>query len=132
MNRRNFFKVVTGFVAGIFASSVEGKKFSTEDFGGWNPKDGWSAGIDPESEWVKHGQRALDFQKALNEVVKEKLVCYGQNGTLCPRCKFNNCHFPTLDFQKALNEVVKEKLVCVTPNSKRYIKWVRKEYPQYS
>ena len=89
MNRRNFFKAVTGFVAGIFATSVEGKKFNTEDFGGWNPKDGWSAGIDPESEWVKHGQRALDFQKALNEVVKEKLVCNGQNGTLCPRCKFN-------------------------------------------
>ena len=28
MNRRNFFKVVTGFVAGIFATSVEGKKRS--------------------------------------------------------------------------------------------------------
>ena len=26
MNRRNFFKLVTGFVAGIFATSVEGKK----------------------------------------------------------------------------------------------------------
>ena len=63
INRRNFFKVVTGFVAGIFASSVEGKKFNTEDFGGWNPKDGWSAGIDPESEWAKHGQRALAAQK---------------------------------------------------------------------
>ena len=29
MNRRSFFKVVTGFVVGIFATSVEGKKFSS-------------------------------------------------------------------------------------------------------
>ena len=28
MNRRSFFKVVTGFVAGVFATSVEGKKRS--------------------------------------------------------------------------------------------------------
>lgn len=38
MNRRSFFKLVTGFVAGIFATSVEGKKFSTEDFGGWEAR----------------------------------------------------------------------------------------------
>ena len=60
MNRRSFFKVVTGLVAGIFASSVEGKKFSTEDFGGWNPKDGWSAGIDPNSEWAKQKPLTVD------------------------------------------------------------------------
>ena len=72
MNRRNFFKVVTGFVAGIFATSVEGKKFNTEDFGGWNPKDGWSAGIDPNSEWAK--QKSLSvaelqrIEEALNPI----------------------------------------------------------------
>lgn len=49
MNRRNFFKVVTGFVAGIFATSAKSKP---------QPK---------------------------------ALTCGGKNGTLCPRCKFNDC-----------------------------------------
>lgn len=44
MNRRNFFKTATGFIAGVFA----GTKSSEKD------------------------------------------LCGGQNGTLCPRCKFNN------------------------------------------
>ena len=44
MNRRNFFKTVTSFVAGVFAGSVK---------------------------------------------AKDRLKCGGQNGTLCPRCKFN-------------------------------------------
>jgi hypothetical protein len=47
MNRRNFFKAVTGFVAGVFASTAKSKE---------KPKD----------------------------------LCGGQNGTLCPRCKFND------------------------------------------
>ena len=45
MNRRNFFKTVTGFVAGVFVA--------------------------PKAK------------------AKDKLMCGGQNGTLCPRCKFN-------------------------------------------
>lgn len=45
MNRRNFFKTVTGFIAGVFAA--------------------------PKSK------------------AEDKLMCGGQNGTLCPRCKFN-------------------------------------------
>lgn len=44
MNRRNFFKVVTGFVAGVLIPKAK---------------------------------------------AKDKLMCGGQNGTLCPRCKFN-------------------------------------------
>lgn len=60
MKRRDFFKTVTGFVAGIVAAFVpkakgltleklrqcrdeleRAEKFNTEDFDGWNPKDGW-------------------------------------------------------------------------------------------
>ena len=67
MNRRSFFKVVTGYVAGVFATSVEGKKR-------------------PGTRLATQG----DFQKALNEVVEEKLKCDGLNGTLCPRRKFSN------------------------------------------
>ena len=69
MNRRNFFKVVTGFVAGIFATSVEGKKRSGTRY------------VSPSSNYI-HICCVAD----LND---EKLVCYGKNGTLCPRCKFN-------------------------------------------
>lgn len=54
MNRRNFFKAVTGFVAGVVATSAKAK----------DKKD-----------------------------KKDKLECGGQNGTLCPRCKFN---YPTM------------------------------------
>ena len=53
MNRRNFFKVVTGFVAGAVATVMPKAKS------------------------------------------KEKLICGGQNGTLCPRCKFNVKAHPT-------------------------------------
>ena len=73
MNRRNFFKVVTGFVAGIFAGST----------------------------------------------AKSKLVCRPKSGPPGP----TDIH---------CTDDSKEKLVCVTPNAKRYIKWVRKEYPQFS
>ena len=70
MNRRNFFKVVTGFVAGIFAGSVKGKKFNIEDFGGWNPKDGWSAGIDPNSDWAKQKDLSIaDIVKIRDELI---------------------------------------------------------------
>ena len=56
MNRRNFFKVVTGFVAGIFASSVEGKKCSGTRYCGEA-----STGIDPNSEWAKQKPLTLDM-----------------------------------------------------------------------
>lgn len=56
MNRRNFFKVVTGFVVGIFASSVEGKKRSGIRYCGEA-----STGIDPNSEWAKQKPLTLDM-----------------------------------------------------------------------
>ena len=57
MNRRSFFKVVTGFVAGMVAVAIPKAKS------------------------------------------KEKLLCYGQNGTLCQGCGRTRCSFnyPTLD-----------------------------------
>lgn len=60
MNRRNFFKGVTGFIAGVLVA--------------------------PKAK------------------AKDKLMCGGQNGTLCPRCKFNK--YPTLDE------------ICKNPNPK--------------
>ncbi|MCK5016952.1 MAG: hypothetical protein KAS32_07750 [Candidatus Peribacteraceae bacterium] len=83
MNRRSFFKVVTGFVAGIFATSVEGKKFNTKDFGGWHPKDGWQA---RKVSQDIYGDPDILRKRSGTKYIGE---CSGQNGTLCPRCKFN-------------------------------------------
>jgi len=44
MKRRQFLKSVFGVAVGaVVAPSVVKAKFNTEDFGGWNPKDGWTA-----------------------------------------------------------------------------------------
>ena len=56
MNRRNFFKVVTGFIAGIFATSIEGKKRPGTRYCGEA-----STGIDPNSEWAKQKPLTLDM-----------------------------------------------------------------------
>ena len=73
MNRRGFFKVVTGFVAGIFAGSVEGKKHPSlrdfdahyvlgDDFDEYDLTTGEkSTGIDPNSEWAKQKPLTLDM-----------------------------------------------------------------------
>ena len=90
MNRRNFFKVVTGFVAGIFATSVEGKRRSGTRYCGEA-----STSIDPNSEWAKQKYLTLDEIIKIEEaLISDKLYCRGKNGTLCPRCKFNECRWP--------------------------------------
>ena len=66
MNRRNFFKVVTGFVVGIFAA-----KKSKAD-----------VTIFPTEEQAMKVSRDIYGDP-------DKLYCRGKNGTLCPRCKFN-------------------------------------------
>ena len=65
MNRRNFFKVVTGFVAGIFATSAKSNSPIIRSLMKVNPEVGAkrrsgtrycgeaSTGIDPNSEWAK-------------------------------------------------------------------------------
>lgn len=48
-----------------------------------------------------------EFQDALTRAVKDKLKCYGQNGTLCPRCKFN---YPTLKEVMDAEELKRQEL----------------------
>ena len=55
MNRRSFFKVVTGFVAGIFAGSAKSEPQSLYKC------DPNSANIDPNSEWAKQKPLTLDM-----------------------------------------------------------------------
>ena len=88
MNRRNFFKVVTGFVAGIFVSSTAKSKSVCR------PKSG------------PPGPTEMNMGTSSNYIY----ICNVSD----------------------LNDDTEEKLVCVTPNAKRFIEWVRKEYPQYS
>ncbi len=66
MNRRNFFKVVTGFTAGVYAAFIPNSK----------------------SIGASNGLAHLEGEKV------DILKCGGQNGTLCPRCKSNDCHWP--------------------------------------
>ena len=73
MNRRSFFKVVTGFVAGVVGASAKS-----------NPQP-------------------------------KTLTCGGKNGTLCPRCKFNDCHFPNY---------CSEVSTSIDPNSE----WAKQKY----
>lgn len=63
MNRRNFFKTVTGFIAGVCVSSTKTKAKNNLGF---------------QCEW------------------NGRLKCGGQNGTLCPRCKYNRKEKPKL------------------------------------
>ena len=65
MRRRDFFKAVAGFVAGIFATFVEGKKRSGTRYCGEA-----STGIDPNSDWAK--QKSLfvaDIVKMRDELI---------------------------------------------------------------
>ena len=66
MNRRSFFKVVTGFVVGIVTVGSAKEKPKLRDF---------------------------DAHLVLGDDFDEKDLCGGQSGTLCPRCKFN---YPTM------------------------------------
>ena len=96
MNRRNFLKltgicVVLPFVGSL---SAEGKIDLTR-------KMYANAINDMESDAKRRSGTRLatedEFQDALTEVVKGKLICTwkgklkcgGQNGTLCPQCKYN-------------------------------------------
>ena len=88
MNRRNFFKVVTGFVAGIFAGSVEGKKRSGTRY--------ISPSSSPTSTTMTSTSSNCIHICCVTDLNDEKLVCYGKNGTLCPRCKFN-CKSTAID-----------------------------------
>ena len=64
MNRRNFFKAVTGFVTGIFTISVEGKKRSGTRYCGET-----STSIDPNSEWAKQKPLTLaQLKKCADEI----------------------------------------------------------------
>ena len=76
MNRRSFFKAVTGFVVGIFATSAKSK----EDF---------PIPADPlKDKFVLNHMHVEEWAK------QKYLTCGGKNGTLCPRCKFNDCRWP--------------------------------------
>ena len=71
MKRRDFFKVVTGFVAGIFAGSVEGKKRSGTRYCGEV-----STSIDPNSEWAKQKPLTLDDFVELEDVKRlTQIIC---------------------------------------------------------
>lgn len=71
MKRRDFFKVISGFVAGIFATSAIAKE---------KPK-----------LTVAMLQKAKKELGAKNNQCEwnGRLKCGGQNGTLCSRCKYN-------------------------------------------
>ena len=71
MNRRNFFKVVTGFVAGIFATSVKSEPQSLYKC------DPNSANIDPNSDWAKQKPLTLDMlMKAKEEIDNKRRTDY--------------------------------------------------------
>ena len=76
MNRRSFFKVVTGFVAGIFATS--GKKRSGTRYCGES-----STGIDPNSEWAK--QKCLTLDEICRRKRKVSQDIYGEPDMLYSR-----------------------------------------------
>ena len=92
MKRRDFFKYVTGFVAGVVATvvpKVEGSKRSGTRY------------VSPSSSPTS--TTTISSSNSIH------IWCVGD-----------------------LNDDTEEELVCVTPNAKRFIEWVRKEYPQYS
>ena len=93
MKRRDFFKIVTGFVAGVVATvvpKVEGKKRSGTRY------------VSPSSS---------------------------PTSTTMISTSSNYIHICNVS---DLNDDTEEELVCVTPGAKRFIEWVRKEYPQFS
>ena len=84
MNRRSFFKIVTGFLAGIFLPKAKAKDWDVEVA----PYDGRGNSDNVE----------IVFDDGLGNASKakaeDKLMCGGQNGTLCPRCRYNNVKVP--------------------------------------
>ena len=99
MNRRNFFKVVTGFVAGIFAGSVEGKKRSGTRY--------VSPSLSPTSTTTTSTSSNYIHICCVADLNDEKLVCYGKNGILCLRCKFNDVRdFGARDDTKLIQEAI--------------------------
>ena len=70
MNRRSFFKVVTGFVVGIFAGSAKSEPQSLYKC------DPNSANIDPNSEWAKQKPLTLDDFVKLEDVKRlTRTIC---------------------------------------------------------
>ena len=105
MNRRNFFKVVTGFVAGIFAGStaksksvcrpksgqpglteVSIREYLRENYIYWGND---SNNIESYFHLIngKYTMVPIDSQRSCTRKLTK---CDGGNGTLCPRCKFND------------------------------------------
>lgn len=91
MNRRNFFKVVTGFVAGIFATSAKSEpEYSCSASMLGHPSATNTAEPDSECGWNKRSGTKY---------------CGGKNGTLCPRCKFA-ANPPCVDDSKMIQEAI--------------------------
>ncbi len=126
MNRRNFFKTVTGFVAGIFAAALPSKAkniFTYKEIigkdipGTLSKRSGTRLATKEDIEALKRGDckygwkfyindKEVDGSRAVDEfgclrfpfegakhrdmckAQSPNLKCYGQNTTLCPRCKF--------------------------------------------
>ena len=84
MNRRNFFKVVTGFVAGIFATSAKSEpKYSCSASASGHPSAENS--VEPKDDWIDvqyFGVR--DNTKLIQEAIdlaKDGGVVYFPKGT---------------------------------------------------
>ena len=114
MNRRNFFKVVTGFVAGIFATSAEGKKRSGTRYCGEA-----STGIDPNSEWAK--QKPL----TLSDIIKaKKELKSGPPGpTEIPAIWSVWCQDDTKTIQEAIDLAAKDGGVVYFPKGTYNLKY---------
>ncbi len=68
MNRRNFFKIVIGFVAGVYAVFVPKTKAIEPSYSGSS-----STGIDPNSEWAKQRPLSLaDLEKIREEIMLDE------------------------------------------------------------
>ena len=100
MNRRNFFKVITGFVAGVFAA-----KKSKAD-----------VTIFPTEEQARKVSQDIYGDP-------DKLYCRGKNGTLCPKCKFN---YPSVS---EANVAAPKRLDDLADPTKEYFKVMAKELP---
>ena len=94
MNRRNFFKVVTGFVAGIFVGSAKSEPkalICSGKNGTLCPRCKFnypepSTTIDPNSEWAKQKPLTLDDlrkvkEEAINLAEESGKVVYFPKGT---------------------------------------------------
>lgn len=70
VKRRDFLKIlgISPIVPSVLMAKEKPKKFNTEGFGGWNPKDGWV------KQEPKIGLSAVDFcNMALEKVSEPKM-----------------------------------------------------------